>query len=44
MARLLETGANLGMADMFFTIGTLEDRAGNWTAQFDAVDALLIDL
>jgi sugar phosphate isomerase/epimerase len=42
--RLLETGASLGMREMFFTIGTLEDRAGNWPAQFDAVAALLGDL
>lgn len=44
VARLLETGASLGMADMFFTIGTLEDRAGNWTAQLDAVGALIVGL
>ncbi|KFL31051.1 hypothetical protein JP75_11965 [Devosia riboflavina] len=44
VARLLETGASLGMADMFFTIGTLEDRAGNWAAQLDAVGALLVGL
>lgn len=44
VARLLETGASLGMADMFFTIGTLEDRAGNLTAQLDAVGALLVGL
>ncbi len=42
--RLLETGASLGMREMFFTIGTLEDRAGNWPAQLDAVAALLGDL
>ncbi|MBO9590695.1 TIM barrel protein [Devosia sp.] len=44
VARLLETGASLGMTDMFFTIGTLEDRAGNWAAQLDAVGALLASL
>jgi sugar phosphate isomerase/epimerase len=42
--RLLETGASLGMREMFFTIGTLEDRAGNWRAQLDAVSALLVEL
>ncbi|MBN9364721.1 MULTISPECIES: sugar phosphate isomerase/epimerase family protein [unclassified Devosia] len=42
--RLLETGASLGMREMFFTIGTLEDRAGNWPAQLDAVAALLTGL
>lgn len=42
--RLLETGATLGMREMFFTIGTLEDRAGDWRAQLDAVTALLIGL
>lgn len=44
VAKLLETGASLGMADMFFTIGTLEDRASNWTAQLDAVGTLLVGL
>lgn len=44
VAKLLETGASLGMADMFFTIGTLEDRAANWAAQRDAVGALLVGL
>lgn len=44
VAKLLQTGAGLGMADMFFTIGTLEDRASNWTAQLDAVGALLVGL
>lgn len=44
VARLLETGASLGMTDMFFTIGTLEDRAGNWAAQLDAIGALLASL
>lgn len=42
--RLLETGATLGMREMFFTIGTLEDRARDWPAQLDAVAALLIGL
>lgn len=42
--RLFETGAALGMREMFFTIGTLEDRAGDWRAQLDAVAALLIGL
>jgi len=42
--RLLETGASLGMREMFFTIGTLEDRAADWRAQLDAVAALLTDL
>lgn len=42
--RLLETGASLGMRQMFFTIGTLEDRAVNWGAQLDAVATLLSDL
>ncbi|MBL8592688.1 MAG: sugar phosphate isomerase/epimerase [Devosia sp.] len=42
--RLLETGASLGMREMFFTIGTLEDRAGNWRAQIDALAALLMGL
>jgi len=42
--RLLETGASLGMREMFFTIGTLEDRAANWRAQLDAVAALLTGL
>jgi len=42
--RLLETGASLGMQEMFFTIGTLEDRAGDWRAQLDAVTTLLIGL
>ncbi|OEO31922.1 hypothetical protein VW23_000150 [Devosia insulae DS-56] len=42
--RLLEVGASLGMREMFFTIGTLEDRASNWRAQLDAVAALLIEL
>ena len=44
VAKLLETGARLGMREMFFTIGTLEDRAGNWVAQLDAVAELLIGL
>lgn len=42
--RLLETGASLGMREMCFTIGTLEDRAGNWPGQLDAVAALLTEL
>jgi sugar phosphate isomerase/epimerase len=42
--RLCETGASLGMREMFFTIGTLEDRAGDWRAQLDSVAALLIGL
>lgn len=42
--RLLEIGASLGMREMFFTIGTLEDRAGDWRAQLDAVAAALTDL
>ncbi|CAN7348791.1 TIM barrel protein [Devosia sp. LjRoot16] len=42
--RLLEVGASLGMREMFFTIGTLEDRANNWRAQLDAVATLLADL
>lgn len=42
--RLLETGASLGMRQMFFTIGTLEDRAANWHAQLDAAAALLTEL
>ena len=42
--RLLETGASLGMRQMFFTIGTLEDRATDWHAQLDAVAALLTGL
>lgn len=42
--RLLETGASLGMREMFFTIGTLEDRAANWEAQLDAVAAFAIAL
>lgn len=44
VTKLLETGASLGMREMFFTIGTLEDRAGNWTAQLEAVAQLLIRL
>ena len=44
VTKLLETGAVLGMREMFFTIGTLEDRAGNWGAQLDAVAELLISL
>ncbi|MGV3574097.1 MAG: sugar phosphate isomerase/epimerase family protein [Devosia sp.] len=44
IAKLLETGAGLGMREMFFTIGTLEDRAGNWGAQLDAVADLLVGL
>lgn len=44
VAKLLKAGADLGMADMFFTIGTLDDRAGNWTAQLDAVGTLLVGL
>ncbi|HEV2516448.1 MAG TPA: sugar phosphate isomerase/epimerase family protein [Devosia sp.] len=42
--RLLETGVSLGMREMFFTIGTLEDRAGDWRAQLGAVATLLIEL
>lgn len=42
--RLLEMGASLGMQEMFFTIGTLEDRAGDWRAQLDTVAALLTGL
>ena len=45
VARLLEAGAGLGMREMFFTIGTLEDRAAaNWAAQLDAVAGLLVAL
>lgn len=44
VTKLLKTGAELGMREMFFTIGTLEDRAGNWAAQLDAVAELLSGL
>lgn len=42
--RLLEAGASLGMTEMFFTIGTLEDRAANWDEQLDAVADFVIGL
>lgn len=44
VGRLLEAGAFLGMSEMFFTIGTLDDRAGNWDEQLAAVAAFLIAL
>lgn len=44
VARLIETGASLGMSQMFFTIGTLEDRAANWSEQLAAVAAFVMEL
>lgn len=42
--RLLEAGASLGMSEMFFTIGTLGDRAANWNEQLGVVAAFIIGL
>jgi sugar phosphate isomerase/epimerase len=42
--RLFEVGAGFGMPDMFFTIGTLDDRAANWSAQLAAVADLLREI
>lgn len=44
VGRLLEAGAALGMTEMFFTIGTLDDRAANWDEQLAAVAAFVIGL
>jgi sugar phosphate isomerase/epimerase len=44
IGKLIEAAAGIGIGRMFFTIGTLEDRAGRWAEQLSAVAETVANL